>query len=64
MRDQREQWSVRKCADRCHQCNKPFEDQEIVTSILKVVDGVFERTDYGSFTKDLNNILENNAPLQ
>ena len=62
MRDQREQWSVRKCSDRCHQCNKPFEDQEIVTSILKVVDGIFERTDYGSCTKDLSNILESNAP--
>ncbi|HBO87989.1 MAG TPA: hypothetical protein DD620_04515 [Verrucomicrobia bacterium] len=62
MRDQREQWSVSKCAVRCSQCDKPFEDRETVTSILTFVDGNFERIDYGSCTKDLNNILESNAP--
>jgi hypothetical protein len=45
MRDQREQWSVRKCAAACGGCEKAFVHEEVVISELQFQDGSYHRVD-------------------
>jgi hypothetical protein len=45
MREQREQWSVRKCATTCGECEKTFVHEQIVVSELQFQDGGYLRVD-------------------
>ncbi|OUX37251.1 MAG: hypothetical protein CBE26_03830 [Kiritimatiellaceae bacterium TMED266] len=45
MKDQREQWSVRKCAVVCAVSGKPFEDGDEVISSLQFEEGAYQRVD-------------------
>ena len=56
MQDHKEQWSVKKCSSKCSKTGRDFEDQEIVTSVLKFVDGSFERFDYSNLDDDIDEI--------
>ena len=56
MQDHKEQWSVKKCSSKCSKTGRNFEDQEIVTSVLKFVDGSFERFDYANIEGDIDEI--------
>ena len=56
MQDHKEQWSVKKCSSKCSKTGRDFEDQEIVTSVLKFVDGSFERFDYTNIENDIDEI--------
>ena len=56
MQDHKEQWSVKKCSSKCSKTGREFEDQEIVTSVLKFIDGSFERFDYANIENDIDEI--------
>ena len=58
MKDQKEAWSVKKCASKCNKTGRDFDDQEVVTSVLKFEDGVFERYDYGNDEISVDNSSE------
>ena len=45
MRDQRERWSVRKCAVVCGECEKAFVHEQVVMSELQFREGSYERID-------------------
>lgn len=45
MRDQREQWSIRKCAVACGECEKLFVHDQVVISELQFQEGSYERVD-------------------
>ena len=45
MRDQREQWSIRKCGVVCGECKKAFVDEQVVMSELQFREGSYERID-------------------
>ena len=45
MRDQREQWSIRKCAVVCGECEKAFVHEQVVMSELQFREGSYERID-------------------
>ena len=45
MKDQREQWSIRKCAVVCEGCEKAFAHDQVVVSELQFREGSYERVD-------------------
>jgi len=56
MQDHKEQWSIKKCSSKCSKTGRDFKHQEIVTSVLKFVDGSFERFDYANNENDIDQI--------